>query len=107
MMSYFCNILTLFMERFVETVNASHHPCSDSTPAEFHELFVEQGLLRWVMREYGRILIALQRTASSAQNSRPASSELTPTSGQVLLASQSPAKARFLYLQPVLVFAAF
>ncbi|VUZ48677.1 unnamed protein product [Hymenolepis diminuta] len=102
MMSYFCNILTLFMERFVETVNVSHHSCSDSTPAEFHELFVKQGLLRWVMREYGRILIALQRTASSAQNSRPASSELTPTSGQVLLASQSPAKARFLYLQPVL-----
>ncbi|VDO15344.1 unnamed protein product [Rodentolepis nana] len=103
MMSYFCNILTLFMGRFVETVNASHPSCSDSTPSEFHELFVKQGFLRWVMREYGRILVALQRTASSAQNSRPASSELMPTTGQVLLASQSPAKARFLYLQPVLV----
>lgn len=102
MMSYFCNILTLFMERFVETVNASEGS-SDSTPAEFHELFVQQNFLRWIMREYGRILIALQRTASSAQNSRPASSELTPTSGVSIMNSQSPAKARFLYLQPVLV----
>ncbi|KAM7538321.1 hypothetical protein Aperf_G00000069012 [Anoplocephala perfoliata] len=101
MMAYFCNILTLFMQRFVETVLASTSTCT-STPLEFHEQFVTQGLLRWVMREYGRILISLQRTASSVPNSRPASSELTPTSGQTLLGVQSPAKARFLYLQPVL-----
>lgn len=90
------------MQRFVETVLASSS-ASTSTPLEFHEQFVAQGLLRWVMREYGRILVSLQRTASSVPNSRPASSELTPTSGQTILAVQSPAKARFLYLQPVLV----
>ncbi|VDM33755.1 unnamed protein product [Hydatigera taeniaeformis] len=105
MMTYFCNILTLFMERFVETVIvSSHDELADSASGapEFHCQFVQQGLLRWVMREYGRILISLQRTASSAPNSRPASSELSSTVGQTLLAAQSPVKSRFLYLQPVL-----
>ncbi|CDS42524.1 dedicator of cytokinesis protein 1 [Echinococcus multilocularis] len=105
MMTYFCNILTLFMERFVKTVIASSD--TESTDSvfgnrEFHHQFVQQGLLRWVMHEYGRILLSLQRTASSAPNSRPASSELTSTTGQTLLATQSPVKSRFLYLQPVL-----
>lgn len=105
MMTYFCNILTLFMERFVETVIASSGTelaDSASRYPEFHHQFVQKGLLRWVMREYGRILLSLQRTAS-APNSRPASSELTSTVGQTLLATQSPVKSRFLYLQPVLV----
>ncbi|KAL5110864.1 Dedicator of cytokinesi protein 5 [Taenia crassiceps] len=104
MMTYFCNILTLFMERFVETVIASSHTkLADSASGnpEFHHQFVHEGLLRWVMREYGRILISLQRTAS-APNSRPTSSELTSTAGQTMLATQSPVKSRFLYLQPVL-----
>ncbi|VDK39284.1 unnamed protein product [Taenia asiatica] len=105
MMTYFCNILTLFMERFVETVMASSGiDLADSASGnpEFHHQFVQEGLLRWVMREYGRILLSLQRTAS-APNSRPASSELVSTTGQTLLATQSPVKSRFLYLQPVLV----
>ncbi|KAL5966603.1 Dedicator of cytokinesi protein 1 [Taenia solium] len=104
MMTYFCNILTLFMERFVETVMASSGTeLADSVSGnpEFHHQFVQEGLLRWVMREYGRILLSLQRTAS-APNSRPASSELMSTAGQTLLATQSPVKSRFLYLQPVL-----
>nr|CDS17481.1 dedicator of cytokinesis protein 1 [Echinococcus granulosus] len=105
MMTYFCNILTLFMERFVKTVIASSDTESTDSVSgnrEFHHQFVQQGLLRWVMHEYGRILLSLQRTASSAPNSRPASSELTSTTGQTLLATQSPVKSRFLYLQPVL-----
>uniref|UniRef100_A0A5K3F7F3 DOCKER domain-containing protein n=2 Tax=Mesocestoides corti TaxID=53468 RepID=A0A5K3F7F3_MESCO len=105
MMTYFCNILTLFMERFVETVNASAKDgvggCTSTHP-EFHDHFVQQGLLRWIMQQYGRVLISLQKTSSSTPNSRPASSELMPNTGQVPLSTQSPAKARFLYLQAVL-----
>ena len=89
----------------METVSSSSCTVFDSASVhpEFHEQFVQQGLLRWVMREYGRILISLQKTASSLPNSRPASSELTPSAGQALLATQLPFKARFLFLQPVLV----
>lgn len=130
MMTYFCTILTLLIERFVDTVIASEsgddvesneNPSSHNY-SEFQDLFIDQGLLHWIMREYGRVLLALQNTAvpsstssifnSTPPNSRPISSEwiqgpsmMPPPTQQQSSGdcSQSTAKARFMYLQPVLV----
>ncbi len=103
MMTYFCNILTLFTERFIETVLATKQA---SAADEFRDLFVHKGLLRWVMREYGRILMAL--CDSGGIDSRPSSSNHLPSkerprSAQDSERGQGLAKARFMSLQPVLV----
>lgn len=115
LMEYVCKTLLLFVSRFIKVVkqstsvineaaeHSSQHYANiaeeEDTPMEMINLFLHRGFLRWVMKEYGRVLHAVAMSSSS----RPSSAQFA-LNNQVASANLlQSARTYYLQLQPVLV----